>query len=318
MYALGHRAGKKHKRPVQEFCTGSRYVGEWNELGFTGDGIYSSSKTFWSVAKSVSKSFSYPSVPLLSRENKVNASTPKEKADTLGKLFAAYSTVDFQGSTPTTIFKVDSRMVEIKFQQRDVKKILQNLNTNKASDPDQIPAIVLKHCAVELTPILCKLLSIYGFRKHRSTGDLLAYVTHMWNKAIQNHGESRIVAHDLSKDFGRVWHEGLLAKIAAYGPPPGLRQWLNSFLNDRSLFVVVEGSSSDVFPINVGVPQGCVLSPTVFLLHINELLEITSNPVYSFADDSTLVSCMEPGKPLPSQEIGRLQHHRASQISKRS
>nr|CAI5864641.1 unnamed protein product [Callosobruchus analis] len=83
----------------------------------------------------------------------------------------------------------------------------------------------------------------YGFRKHRSTGDLLAYVTHMWNRAIENHGESRVVALDISKAFDRVWHEGLLAKLAAYGLPPGLRQWLNSFLNDRSLFVVVEGCS---------------------------------------------------------------------------
>nr|CAI5839490.1 unnamed protein product [Callosobruchus analis] len=35
----------------------------------------------------------------------------------------------------------------------------------------------------------------------------------------------------------------------------------------------------------------------------------------SFADDSALASCMEPGKPLPSQEIARLQHHHASQIN---
>ncbi|VEN41211.1 unnamed protein product, partial [Callosobruchus maculatus] len=41
MYALGRWAGKKHKRPVQEFCTGSRYAGEWNELGcFSGEGMY--------------------------------------------------------------------------------------------------------------------------------------------------------------------------------------------------------------------------------------------------------------------------------------
>nr|CAI5847433.1 unnamed protein product [Callosobruchus analis] len=49
-----------------------------------------------------------------------------------------------------------------------------------------------------------------------------------------------------------MWQEGFLAKLAAYGLPPGLHQWLNSFLNDRSLFVVVEGCSSDVFPINAG------------------------------------------------------------------
>nr|CAI5838132.1 unnamed protein product [Callosobruchus analis] len=52
-----------------------------------------------------------------------------------------------------------------------------------------------------------------------------------------------------------------------------------------------------------------------FLLYINELLETTSNPIYSFADDSTLISCMEPGKPLTSQEITRRRHHHASQVN---
>nr|CAI5868254.1 unnamed protein product [Callosobruchus analis] len=61
--------------------------------------------------------------------------------------------------------------------------------------------------------------------------------------------------------------------------------------------------------------QGSVLSPTLFLLYINELLEITSNPIYSFVDDSTLISYMEPGKPLPSQEIARWRQHHASQVS---
>ncbi|VEN34323.1 unnamed protein product, partial [Callosobruchus maculatus] len=60
---------------------------------------------------------------------------------------------------------------------------------------------------------------------------------------------------------------------------------------------------------------GSVLSPTLFLMYINELLEITSNPIYSFADDSTFVSCMEPGKPLSSQEtVCRRQQH-ASQLN---
>nr|CAI5861902.1 unnamed protein product [Callosobruchus analis] len=49
----------------------------------------------------------------------------------------------------------------------------------------------------------------------------------------------RVVALDISKAFDRVWHEGHLAKLAAYGPPLGMRQWLNSFLLARYLFVVV-------------------------------------------------------------------------------
>ena len=37
--------------------------------------------------------------------------------------------------------------------------------------------------------------------------------------------------------------------------------------------------------VNAGVPQGCVLSPTLFLLHINDMLQISS--IHCYADDST-------------------------------
>merc|ERR1712105_9533 len=52
--------------------------------------------------------------------------------------------------------------------------------------------------------------------------------------------------------------------------------------------VVVDGATSAPFPISSGVPQGSVISPTLFLLFINDLLLTTSNPVHSYADDSTL------------------------------
>ena len=57
----------------------------------------------------------------------------------------------------------------------------------------------------------------YGFRKARSTGDLLSYLTHVWSSSLKNFGESFIVALDISKAFDRVWHKALLAKLPAYG-----------------------------------------------------------------------------------------------------
>ena len=128
----------------------------------------------------------------------------------------------------------------------------------------------------------------YGFRKARSTGDLLSYVTHRWSSTLKAFGESYVVALDISKAFDRVWHKALLAKLPAFGFTPSLCNLISSFLSNRSISVVVDGATSSTFPISSGVPQGSVISPTLFLLFIDDLLQCTSLSSHSYADDTTV------------------------------
>ena len=128
----------------------------------------------------------------------------------------------------------------------------------------------------------------YGFRSKRSTGDLMAYLTEKWNQSLHFFGESKIIALDISKAFDRVWHQALISKMRAFGIDDCLLRWISNFLSNRSIQVVLDGYKSDTHYINAGVPQGSVLSPTLFLIFINDLLSKTTNPVNCFADDSTL------------------------------
>ena len=52
--------------------------------------------------------------------------------------------------------------------------------------------------------------------------------------------------------------------------------------------MVLDGKSSQEYPVNVGVPQDSILGPTLFLLHINDLPDdvVRNNAIY--ADDTTL------------------------------
>ena len=143
----------------------------------------------------------------------------------------------------------------------------------------------------------------YGFRHARSTGDMLAVITERLNDSIHRLGESKAVALDISKAFDRVWHEALLVKIRALGAGDTFVSWVSSFLANRSIRVVVDGISSNPHTLQAGVPQGSVLSPTLFLIFINDLLRLTENPIYSFADDSTLIHSFFFKKRPNSREI---------------
>ncbi|WP_435316543.1 reverse transcriptase domain-containing protein, partial [Klebsiella pneumoniae] len=135
----------------------------------------------------------------------------------------------------------------------------------------------------------------------RSTGDLLSYLTHKWSSSLRKFGESFIVALDISKAFDRVWHRSLLAKLPAYGFTPSLVNLISSYLSNRSISVVVDGATSSSYNISSGVPQGSVLSPTLFLLFINDLLVSSELPSHSYADDTTIHNSSEFKNP-PSSE----------------
>ncbi len=126
----------------------------------------------------------------------------------------------------------------------------------------------------------------YGFRKGRSTGDRLAFLSDSWSSSLSCFGETFAVALDISKAFDRVWHKALLSKLPSCGFYPALCSFLSSFLSGRSIAAVVYGHCSTSKPIDSGVPQGSVLSPTLFLLFINDL-SLTNCPIHSYADDTS-------------------------------
>ncbi len=75
--------------------------------------------------------------------------------------------------------------------------------------------------------------------------------------------------------------------LYSFGLYPSLCSFISSFLSGRSISDVVDGHCSSPKLINSGVPQGSVLSPTLFLLFIKDL-SVANCPIHSYADDSTL------------------------------
>ena len=89
---------------------------------------------------------------------------------------------------------------------------------------------------------------------------------------------------------GFVWHAGFLHKLKSYGNPGQIFGLISSFLSNRQLRVVLEEKFSQEYPANVGVPQGSILGPTLFLLYINDLPDDVICDIAIYADDTTLYS----------------------------
>ena len=106
--------------------------------------------------------------------------------------------------------------------------------------------------------------------------------------AFNRSGATRTVVLDISKAFNRVWHVGLPHKLKSYGISGQVFGLISSFLSNRRLAVVLDGKSSQKYPVNVGVPQGPILGPTLFLLYINDLPDDVICNIAIYADDTTL------------------------------
>ena len=80
-------------------------------------------------------------------------------------------------------------------------------------------------------------------------------------------------------------HEQLKAKLYRYGITGKTLMWIDSFLCYRKQCVVVNETKSKWSDVESGVPQGTVLGPVLFSLHINDILDNVSSDIHLFADN---------------------------------
>ena len=96
---------------------------------------------------------------------------------------------------------------------------------------------------------------------------------------------------DLSKAFGCVPHDFLLAKPAAYSTDDNLILYIHSYLSNRKQCVCINNILSEFNKVISGVPQGTTVGSILFNCFFNDFYYFIKNAnVHNFADVNTLTT----------------------------
>ena len=137
-----------------------------------------------------------------------------------------------------------------------------------------------------------------GFRKGRNTTDSLAALATDAHNAFRRKQYLLCVFFDLAKAYDTCWKHLIMKQLHKFGLRGRLPKAIESFLSDRRFKVRVGNTLSDEYEQEMGVPQGGVLSCTLFNIAINTVTEVIKGMVsYSlYVDDKRIAyASTDPG-----------------------
>ena len=136
--------------------------------------------------------------------------------------------------------------------------------------------------------------TVTGFRKGFSTGTALLKVRDDIKKAMSASELSIIGLIDFSKAFDTISHDTLIRTLHKYSFSREFLHWMLSYLSSRKQYVQLDSKKSTLMTTYFGVPQGSILGPLLFNLHVNDLKECLPSKSIQYADDTTIYESCRP------------------------
>lgn len=125
----------------------------------------------------------------------------------------------------------------------------------------------------------------FGFRSGHSTSHQVLRMVKKIKAGFRQTKSTGLILFDLKCAFDTVWHGGLLYKMDQIGLPRHIIKTIKSFLSNRTFSVKVGGCKSSERCIKAGVPQGAVLSPSLFNIYMYDMPTFEDCSTAQFADD---------------------------------
>jgi hypothetical protein len=95
---------------------------------------------------------------------------------------------------------------------------------------------------------------------------------------------------DVAKAFDTVWHDGLVYKLHTAGLPLAMVKFINSFLEKRVFHANIGHALSTEREIEAGVPQGSVLSPTLYAIFTADISKPDGTKIPLYADNTAILT----------------------------
>ncbi|GBM26169.1 putative RNA-directed DNA polymerase from transposon X-element [Araneus ventricosus] len=129
-----------------------------------------------------------------------------------------------------------------------------------------------------------------GFRRIRSTFDNLILLETQTRNAFVRRNHRVSIFFDIEKAYNCTWRYGILLNFGFRRNLPPI--FLKNFLSHRTSRVRMKNFYSNNFTQAEGVPQGSILSVTLFIIHLSEILNYLPSYVHrSLYVDDLQISC---------------------------
>ena len=115
-----------------------------------------------------------------------------------------------------------------------------------------------------------------GFRPGRSVQDHIFTVRQVTEKFLERNNDLHLCFIDLEKAFDTVRRDELWQSLNEHKVNRNLIEAVQSFYNKPTCAVRVAGNLSEEFEVDIGVRQGCILSPLLFIIFMDSVAKACS------------------------------------------
>ncbi|KAF2887633.1 hypothetical protein ILUMI_18540 [Ignelater luminosus] len=134
-----------------------------------------------------------------------------------------------------------------------------------------------------------------GFRTGYGCASVLTNIMDDIVSAVDNYKLTALTILDYSKAFDKINHKVLISVMHYLGFGSNAMNLLKSYLRQRIQRVVLANASSDHCVIRSGVPQGSILGPLLFSIHVSKLaISVKFCNIHFYADDAQMCYSFHP------------------------